>query len=67
MNEFLDCKNPIRSEAWMPAWNRERRPPSFITNMTLGQEFLEKKSEEFSVGMSLYAESFLLRVKTYLF
>ena len=51
----------------MPAWNRERRCPSFVTNMTLEQEFLEKKSEEFSVGMSLYASSFLPRVEAYLF
>ena len=49
------------SDAWMPAWNHEGRPPSFVTATTLEEEFREKKTEEFSVGMSLYASRFLLR------
>ena len=50
----------MRSDTWMPAWNREGRPPSFVTKMTLEEEFHQKKTEEFSVGMHLYASQFSL-------
>jgi hypothetical protein len=47
----------------MPAWDRECRRPSFITDMTFGQDFRQKKFEEFSVGLSLYASCFSPRVE----
>ncbi|KDR66739.1 hypothetical protein GALMADRAFT_106135 [Galerina marginata CBS 339.88] len=52
-----DCKNPMRSESWMPAWSREGRSPSFVTGMSLEEEFDQKKIEEFSVGMSLWGNT----------
>jgi len=50
----------MRSDTWVPAWNREGRPPSFVTNTTLEEESYRKKAEKFSVGMSLYASRFSL-------
>ncbi|KIM35241.1 hypothetical protein M413DRAFT_431291 [Hebeloma cylindrosporum] len=52
-----DCKNPLRSEAWTPAWSREHRLPLFITTTTLEKEFLDKNSEEFSVGLHLWGNT----------
>ncbi|KDR66055.1 hypothetical protein GALMADRAFT_232756 [Galerina marginata CBS 339.88] len=52
-----DCKNPMRSESWVPAWSREGRRPSFISNMSLGEELRQRKFEEFSVGISLWGNT----------
>ena len=47
----------MRSDNWTPAWVAENRLPSFIDfgNGSFSQEFEQKKREEFSSGVSLYA------------
>lgn len=28
----VDCKDPVRSENWVPAWVVDQRPPTFVTS-----------------------------------
>ena len=59
---FLGCKNRMRSEDWMPIWTIENRFPSFISDevpQTFEEEFQRMRTEEFSVGCSLYVNFYL--------
>lgn len=49
-NLELDCNNALRSDKWMPAWRREGRPPSFITD---SEEDNRLELGEFNGGTTL--------------
>jgi len=54
----------MRSDDWTPACVAENRLPSFVDfgSGTLGQEFEQKKREEFSTGISLYASRHFITI-----
>ncbi|KAF9225919.1 hypothetical protein BS17DRAFT_777877 [Gyrodon lividus] len=51
-----DCKDPIRSGNWKPAWINDGRTPTFIDkgNMTTMEEFAHRFQEKLAVGLSLW-------------
>jgi hypothetical protein len=49
-NLVLDCNHTLRSDKWMPAWRREGRPPSFITD---SEEDNRLELGEFNGGTTL--------------
>ncbi|PPQ79343.1 hypothetical protein CVT26_007458 [Gymnopilus dilepis] len=50
-----DCKNGMRSNDWQPAWAKEGRSPSFISNESLEEEEARRSMQ--SRGISLWGNT----------
>lgn len=53
---YLDCKDPIRSPDWEPAWAKEYRSPSFMEPDDPSQEDWQaslREQQNFSRGLDL--------------
>ncbi|KDR80410.1 hypothetical protein GALMADRAFT_242832 [Galerina marginata CBS 339.88] len=47
-----DCKDPIRSPEWQPAWVQEMRKPSFVTEST--GWVIPQNQKQFALGMPIW-------------
>lgn len=47
-----DCKDPIRSPTWQPAWIREMRDPTYVTSSTEWK--IPQKEAQFALGLHIW-------------
>lgn len=59
-----DCKDPIRSPTWQPAWIREMRDPTFMTSSTEWK--IPQKEAQFALGLHMQAFDYFLSTHIYL-